>query len=92
MRVKGYRSTVTLEDLPGDGTRIRWRSAYERAGPLTTVLLRLAVRDSWQAAGQGRIGSPNARILLARVVHTAREHGGNTSAGTRVHARSLLLS
>ena len=46
MRVKGYRSTVTLEDLPGDGTRIRWRSAYERAGPLTTVPLRLAVRDS----------------------------------------------
>jgi hypothetical protein len=45
-----------------------------------------------QAGGQGRIGSPDARILLARVVHTAREHGGNTSAGTRVHARSLLLS
>jgi uncharacterized membrane protein len=46
MRVKGYRSTVTLEDSPGDGTRIRWRSAYERAGPLTTLLLRLAVRNS----------------------------------------------
>lgn len=38
--------TVTLEDAPGGGTVIRWRSEYERAGPLTTLLLRLAVRDS----------------------------------------------
>lgn len=46
MRVRGYRSTVTLEDAPDGGTRIRWRSVYDRAGPLTAVLLRLAVRDS----------------------------------------------
>jgi hypothetical protein len=46
MRVRGYRSTVTLEDAPGGGTVIRWRSVYEHAGPLTTLLLRLAVRDS----------------------------------------------
>lgn len=46
MRVRGYRSTVTLEDAPGGGTVIRWVSAYEHAGPLTTLLLRLAVRDS----------------------------------------------
>ena len=46
MRVRGYRSMVTLEDAPGGGTRIRWRSVYERAGPFTTLLLRLAVRDS----------------------------------------------
>ena len=46
MRVRGYRSTVTLEDAPGGGTAIRWRSAYDRAGPLTALLLRLAVRDS----------------------------------------------
>ena len=46
MRVRGYRSTVTLEDTPGGGTVIRWRSVYERAGPLTTLLIRLAVRDS----------------------------------------------
>jgi hypothetical protein len=46
MRVRGYRSTVTLEDAPDGGTRIRWRSVYERAGPVTAVLLRLAVRDS----------------------------------------------
>jgi hypothetical protein len=46
MRVRGYRSTVTLEDAPGGGTVIRWVSVYERAGPLTALLLRLAVRDS----------------------------------------------
>ena len=46
MRVRGYRSTVTLEDAPEGGTLIRWRSVYEHAGPGTTFLLRLAVRDS----------------------------------------------
>ncbi len=46
MRVRGYRSTVTLEDAPDGGSVIRWRSVYDRAGPFTTVLLRLAVRDS----------------------------------------------
>lgn len=46
MRVRGYRSTVTLEDAPGGGTVIRWVSAYEQAGPFTALLLRLAVRDS----------------------------------------------
>ena len=46
MRVRGYRSTVTLEEAPGGGTLIRWRSVYDHAGPLTTLLLRLAVRDS----------------------------------------------
>ena len=46
MRVRGYRSTVALEDAPGGGTVIRWLSVYGRAGPLTALLLRLAVRDS----------------------------------------------
>jgi Polyketide cyclase / dehydrase and lipid transport len=46
MRVRGYRSTVTLENAPGGGTLIRWVSVYEHAGPLTALLLRLAVRDS----------------------------------------------
>lgn len=46
MRVQGYRSTVSLEDGPGGGTVIRWQSVYDRAGPLTALLLRLAVRDS----------------------------------------------
>jgi hypothetical protein len=46
MRVKDYRSTVTLDDGPGGGTLIRWRSVYERAGPLTALLLRFAVRDA----------------------------------------------
>ena len=46
MRVRGYRSAVTLEEAAGGGTRIRWRSTYDEAGPLTALLLRLAVRDS----------------------------------------------
>ena len=46
MNARGYRSTVTLEDAPGGGSVIRWRSEYERAGPFTALMLRLAVRDS----------------------------------------------
>jgi hypothetical protein len=46
MNASGYRSTVTLENAPGGGTVIRWRSEYEHAGPLTAFMLRLAVRDS----------------------------------------------
>ena len=46
LRVRGYRATVTLEDAPDGGTVIRWRSTYEHAGPLTAVMLRLAVRDA----------------------------------------------
>ena len=46
LRVRGYRSTVTLEDAPAGGTTIRWRSTYEHAGLLTAVMLRLAVRDA----------------------------------------------
>jgi hypothetical protein len=46
MNARGYRSTVTLDDTPGGGTLIRWRSEYEHAGPFTAFMLRLAVRDS----------------------------------------------
>jgi Polyketide cyclase / dehydrase and lipid transport len=46
MNAEGYRSTVTLEDAPGGGTVIRWRSEYELAGPFTALVLRLAVCDS----------------------------------------------
>jgi hypothetical protein len=46
MNADGYRSTLTLEDAPGGGTVIRWRSEYERAGPFTALVLRAAVRDS----------------------------------------------
>jgi uncharacterized membrane protein len=46
MRVRGYRATVTLDEAPGGGTLVRWRSSYDRAGPFTALLLRLAVRDS----------------------------------------------
>jgi len=45
MRVRGYTAQVTLEEAAGGGTVIRWRSTYERAGPLTALVLNLAVRD-----------------------------------------------
>jgi uncharacterized protein YndB with AHSA1/START domain len=46
MKVQGYRSTVTLEGRPDGSTLIRWRSEYEKAGPLTAIILRGAVRDA----------------------------------------------
>jgi uncharacterized protein YndB with AHSA1/START domain len=46
MRVRGYRSTVTLEPQPDGGTLVRWRSEYEEAGRLTGLVLRVAVHDS----------------------------------------------
>ena len=46
MRVRDYRSTVTLEETADGGTVVRWRSTYEHAGPFTALILRLAVRDS----------------------------------------------
>ncbi len=46
MNVRDYRSVVTLEDAPGGGTLVRWRSTYERAGLMTKLLLRLAVREA----------------------------------------------
>jgi uncharacterized protein YndB with AHSA1/START domain len=46
MRVRAYRSAVTLEQAHHGGTVVRWRSTYEHAGPLTALVLRLAVRDS----------------------------------------------
>ena len=46
MNVKGYRATVTLDDAPGGGTVVRWRSVYTSADPLTALLLRFAVRDA----------------------------------------------
>jgi hypothetical protein len=46
MRVRGYRAAVTLEAAAGGGVVIRWRSTYERAGPFTALVLRLAVRDA----------------------------------------------
>jgi hypothetical protein len=46
MRVRDYRSTVTLEDAAEGGTVVRWRSTYDHACPLTALILRLAVRHS----------------------------------------------
>lgn len=53
MRVRGYRATVTLEPVAGTGTVVRWRSTYERADPLTALLLRLAVRDACRRLAKG---------------------------------------
>ncbi len=46
MRVRGYKSEVTLEPTAQGGTVVRWRSTYDRAGPLTVLLLRFAIRDA----------------------------------------------
>ena len=53
LRVRDYRATVTLEDTPGGGTVVRWRSTYEDAGPLTALMLRLAVRDACRRLAKG---------------------------------------
>ncbi len=58
MNVQGYRATVTLEGTDSGGTTVRWSSAYERAGLLTGLILRFAVRDACKrvakAAGSAR--------------------------------------
>jgi uncharacterized protein YndB with AHSA1/START domain len=46
MRVRGYRAAVTLEESAEGGVVVRWRSTYDRAGPFTALVLRLAVRDA----------------------------------------------
>ena len=46
MRVRGYKAEVTLEPTAQGGTVVRWRSTYERAGPVTALLLRIAIRDA----------------------------------------------
>ncbi|HSD77811.1 MAG TPA: SRPBCC family protein [Solirubrobacteraceae bacterium] len=46
MRVRGYRSVVTIAAAPQGGAVVRWRSTYEHAGPVTALILRLAVRDA----------------------------------------------
>ncbi len=46
MRVRGYTAEVTLEEAVQGGTIVRWRSTYDRAGPLTALVLRFAVRDA----------------------------------------------
>jgi hypothetical protein len=46
MRVTGYKAEVTLEPSADGGTVVRWRSTYDRAGPVTALVLRLAVRDA----------------------------------------------
>jgi uncharacterized protein YndB with AHSA1/START domain len=56
MRVRGYRSVVTLEATPEGGTTVRWRSTYEHAGPVTAFVLRLAVPDSCKRVAKAATG------------------------------------
>jgi hypothetical protein len=44
--VLGYRAADTLEAAAEGGTVVRWRSTYDRAGPFTALVLRVAVRDA----------------------------------------------
>jgi uncharacterized protein YndB with AHSA1/START domain len=46
MRVRGYEAEVTLEPTAEGGTVVRWRSTYDRADPVTALLLRFAIRDA----------------------------------------------
>ena len=46
MRVRGYQAAITLEEDAQGGTIVRWRSTYDHAGPLTALVLRVAVRDA----------------------------------------------
>ncbi len=46
MRVSGYKAEVTLEPTADGATVVRWRSTYDRAGPVTALLLRFAIRDA----------------------------------------------
>jgi uncharacterized protein YndB with AHSA1/START domain len=55
MRVVGYKAEVTLEPTPTGGTVVRWRSTYDRAGPLTALLLRVAVRDACKRVAKAAV-------------------------------------
>ena len=46
MRVRGYRAVVTLAESAGGGAAVRWRATYDHAGPLTALILRMAVRNA----------------------------------------------
>jgi hypothetical protein len=46
MNVKGYRASVTLEPTGDGGTLVRWSSTYEKADPVTALILRTAIPDS----------------------------------------------
>ncbi len=53
MRVRGYRAEVTLEPTAQGGTLVRWSATYDRAGPITAVLLRFAIRDACKRVAKG---------------------------------------
>jgi hypothetical protein len=53
MNVRGYRSTVTLAEAADGGTTIHPQSSYERADPLTALILRAAVPGSAKRLAQG---------------------------------------
>ena len=46
MNVKGYRASVTLSPTDDGGTLVRWDSQYDKADPVTALILRMAIPDS----------------------------------------------
>lgn len=58
MKVDGYRSLITLDET-SYGTAITWRSQWEHAGPVTSALLRIAVRRACRDLA--RAATANAR-------------------------------
>ena len=46
MNVKGYNASVTLEPTGDGGTLVRWSSRYDKADPVTAMLLKMAIPDS----------------------------------------------
>ena len=64
MRVRDYRSEVRLEKTATGGTVVRWRSTYRRAGPLTSLLLRLAVRDACTRLAKAASTYPDDPTLI----------------------------
>ena len=56
MPVQRYRSTITLEPAADGGTVVHWRSQYEKAGPFTGLVLRLAIRDACRRLAKAASG------------------------------------
>jgi hypothetical protein len=56
MRVRDYTAEVTLEGKPDGGTVVRWNSRYSRAGPITALLLRIAIHDACRRLAKAASG------------------------------------
>ena len=52
MNARGYRATASLEDAPGGGTIVRWRSQWESADPITGLPAAHSREGHRKATGQ----------------------------------------